>query len=361
MTLNRVLGLRSSIGAKAFLSSLLFASGLLCCISILRASGDARAHLGTGLKLFDMQNYSEAIKEFELALAIEPKLEDARYHLALSDFYEHRNPEARKQLDLLLKTGYRKTWVRYYLGRLDLLEGNIPSAIREFESINGHGPLYDEMYYLATAHLKLGKIKEAISCLKRQIAFNPKDFRAYNLLGRAYQRQGDLAQARKEFQKSQALHLYYAHAQQELMECRQELEGGDADQAWTKCGSALKTDDIDRQVASGQLFGDFHHYDQALQLFNRALDLDPDSAELNYDVGYAYLQKKQYAQAHKYLSEATRMRPNFFKALAMEGAALFMLHEDATALSVLQQAHQLQPDDPDVNQIITQLSNTMAK
>lgn len=361
LTPNAVLAIHSRIRGRTFRSFVVLISTLLCCISISTASIGARAHLGNGLKLFGTQNYSEAIKEFESALALNPKLDDARYHLAISDFYERRYREAKKQLLLLRKSGYRSAWVRYYLGRLYLQEGHIPAAIREFESLRGPKPLYDEMYYLGFADMKLGKIKEAIIYLRRQISFNPKDFRSHYLLGQAFQREGDLKNAKNEFQKSQALHLYYARAQQDLIECREELEGGHVDQAWAKCGSALKTDDIDRQVASGQLFGDFHRYDQALALFKRALELDPNSAELNYDVGYTYLQKKKYAQALKHLSVATNMRPNFFKALAMEGAALYMLHRDSAALRVLRQAHQLQPDDPDVNQIITQLTNANTK
>ncbi len=325
------------------------------------AAEDARAHLGAGLRLFDLQRYSEAVREFERALALDPKLVEARYYLAVSDFNERRYAEARAQFARLQGGDYRRDWVRYYLGRLDLLDGRIDTAIQELAGLAPGAPLQDELYYLGQAYLKKGQGPEAIRCLERQVKFNPRDFRAHNLLARAFQKAGRTVEAEREFQKSEQLHAYYAQGQQDIAACRALLQAGKAEEAWTRCGGIVKTDDIDKQVAAGVMFGEFARYEHARQLFERALELDPESPEVNYNLGYTYFQQKDYATARRYAETALSLRPDFYEALAVDGAALYMLHEDAPARKVLERAHQLRPEDATISGLLEKLRNPSSK
>src|SRR6516225_4841165 len=74
---------------------------------------DATAYLGSGLKLFDLERYGEAVPEFERALQLDPKLDEARYQLAVSYFNLHRYPEAGQQFERLRTSGYKPRWVSY--------------------------------------------------------------------------------------------------------------------------------------------------------------------------------------------------------------------------------------------------------
>jgi len=219
------------------------------------AANDAQAHLGAGLKLIGLARYSEAAKEFQLALDADPHLSDARYHLAVSEFNERQYPEARREFERLEPSAYRTDWVIYYLGRLDLVDGQVDSAIRRFESLKRRQPLEDELYYLGSALMKKEEPKQAISVLQKQVNFNPRDFRAHYLIARAYVKTGRSKEAEREFEQSERLHRYYLAGKQQLHGCREQLAAGHNDQAWLDCGSALKTDDIDKLVAVGTLFG----------------------------------------------------------------------------------------------------------
>jgi tetratricopeptide (TPR) repeat protein len=322
---------------------------------------DAMADLGSGIKLFDLERYGEAIPEFERALRLDPKLDEARYHLAVSYFNLRRYPEARQQFERLHAAGYKQRWVTYYLGRLDLLAGQSDEAILKLESLRGGQPLYDESYFLASAYFKQGQDKKAISDLKRYIAFNPRDFRAHNLLARMYAKSGKTAEAEREFQVSDQLHRYYLEGKRDLMDCRAELTAGANDQAWQRCGPILATDDIDKLVAAGSLFGEFRAYDYALRLFQRALALDMEAPEVNYDLGYTYFQKKEYPRAREFLSAALRLRPDFFEALALQGSVLYLLRDDNAALEALRRAHRLRPEDAAVTGLLAKLEHTTPK
>jgi tetratricopeptide (TPR) repeat protein len=319
------------------------------------APQDGLDHLGAGIRLFDLQRYSEAAREFELALEINPKLDDARYHLAVSYFNERRYADSRKQFERLRRTGYRTEWATYYRGRMDLLDGNLDRAIRQFESLKGPEPLEDELYFLGSAYMKKGEPEKAIGPLKRQTEFNSRDFRAHNLLGRAYTKTGHPLEAEGEYAKAEQLHEYYLEGKKELMQCRALLEAAHSEQAWARCGSVVETDDIDKLTAVGMLFGEFHFYDRALQVFEKALALDPESPELNYDIGFTYFGKKDYPQARKFLGTAVQFRPHFFEAQALEGTVLYLLGDDAAALKALQQAHELRPDDDAVIKLLATL------
>jgi tetratricopeptide (TPR) repeat protein len=145
------------------------------------------------------------------------------------------------------------------------------------------------------------------------------------------------------------------------MDCRAELSAGAVSQAWQRCGPILETDDIDKLVAAGSLFGEFQAYDRALQLFERALALDTESSEVNYDLGYTYFQKKEYQRARKFLAEALRLRPDFFEALALEGSVLYLLRDDEAALEALRRAHQLRPEDAAVSGLLAKIENTSSE
>lgn len=319
------------------------------------AADNARAHLGSGLRLFDLQRYSEAAREFQQALALDPQLAEARYHLAVCDFNQRRYAEARAEFARLQGGEYRPAWVRYYLGRLELIDGNLDAAIRELTGLSRDTPLQDELYYLGQAYLKKGQTSEAIRCLDRQVKFNPRDFRAHNLLARACQKAGQAREAEREFQRAEQLHRYYAQGQQDLAACRALLQSGKAAEAWARCGAIARTDDIDKQVAAGLMFGEFSQYDRARELLERALALDPDSPEVNYDLGYNCFRQKDYAAARRYLETALRLRPDFFEALEVQGNTLYLLHEDGAARQALERAHQLRPEDASVSNLLDRL------
>jgi len=345
-----------------FLAALLYALMILAVSTGWAASSqEAMAHLGAGLKLFDLQRFSDAAKEFSLALSADPNLLNARYHLAVAYFKEQKFNDARQQFKQLAATGYRERWVVYYLGRLDLQDERIDEAIRRFESLQGPQPLQDEWYYLGSAFLKKGELQKAALFLKREIAFNPRDFRARYLLGQTYLKLGKVKQAKAQFQESERLHQYYLQGKQDLEACRELLQRGQKEAAWRRCSSALQTTDIDRLVAVGTLFGEFSDYQHALEALQKASALDPQSPEIDYDLGYTCYRMGDYSQAARYSQAAMSHRPDFFEALEVYGMALHKLGRNAAAQSALSLAHQLRPDDKVVAEALAQTRSLSAR
>lgn len=315
------------------------------------------SHLGAGIKLFDLQRLPEAAREFEQAIEIDASLHDARYHLAVCYFRQKRFAEAREHFTQLVATGFKKDWATYYLARLDLADGKFDAAIAGLQSLRRNEPLFDELYYLGFAYLKKGEPEKALEILKRQLAFNPRDFRAHDQIARAYVKLGRPQDAEREFEETRRLHEYYREGKTEMMGCRTQLRDGRADEAWAACGRALESDDIDKLVAVGMLFGEFGQSDRARQLFLRAIELDHESPEANYDLGLTYFKEKDYMRARPRLQAAVRSRPNFFEAVALYGTILYLLREDAVAVEVLRHARDLRPEDPAVKNLLAELEH----
>lgn len=343
---------------------LLFAPMIIAACSAFasRSRGaNAIAYLGSGLRLYELQRYGEAANQFALALKLDPSLPDARYHLAVCYFEQRRFASARQQFQKLAPTRYRVRWVTYYLGRLDLENGQLDNAISRFESLAGSEPLRDELYYLGSALLKKGDARKASIFLRREIDFNPLDFRAHYLLGRAELKLGQRGAAAAEFQESARIHQHYLRGKQDLTACREQLQAGEITSARRRCDSVLATNDVDKLVAVGTLFGEFRDYAYALKLLQRALELDPESPQINYDIAYTYYGSANYVKAADYSQKSLLRRPDFFEALEVYGMALHQLGRNRDARNALERAHELRPADPTVARVLNQLMATSGR
>ncbi len=85
-------------------------------------------------------------------------------------------------------------------------------------------------------------------------------------------------------------------------------------------------------------------YDQALQEFNDAIQLDPSYGRAFYCRGLAHLEMRSYSQAENDFNVASRLEPRYAAPLA----ALAQLHIDI-ALEILRQADRLCSVNPQLN------------
>ena len=93
----------------------------------------------------------------------------------------------------------------YHLGRLDLLEENLDSAIKRLESVASDPPFPDTVYYLGSAYLKEGKLEMAERWLKKAAVLNPRDFRVPDRLARVYMKAGRRSEAEQQYALSSEL------------------------------------------------------------------------------------------------------------------------------------------------------------
>ena len=314
----------------------------------------ARAHLGSGNQLMQAERYADAAREFEQALHDDATLSEAREQLAICYFELREYARARPLFEQMAAIKGSARIAAYYLGRIDLIERDFDSAIRHFGSIPRRNPVRDELYYLGSAYYKLEKYPESIEILRQAATDNPRDARIHQLLARAYQKLGRGSEAEKEFAETRRLHDYYLEGSTAIGRCRALLVQQKTEEAWTLCRQLADTDDVDKIVAIGMLFGQAEQYRPAMEVWEKAAELDPDSSEIQYNLALTLFQLKDARRARDRAAAAVRLRPDFVEANILYGTILYMGGEDGEALTVLTRAHELKPEDKTAGRLLAE-------
>jgi tetratricopeptide (TPR) repeat protein len=310
------------------------------------------AHLGNGQRLMQMERFQEAAEEFQQALAERPALSEARQQLAICQFELRQYSEARQLFQEMFRSNENLTLATYYLGRLDLLEQDFDGAVRHFRALPGPEPFRDELYYLGVAYFKQGKFSEALNALTRAVADNPRDYRVHQFLARVYQKLGQTRKAEQAFAETQRLHDYYLQGSVAIAACRSLLSEGKSGEAWEKCRALLDTDDVDKLVGLGIVFGKSEEYEHAFDIWKRAVVLDPDSSEIHYNLALTAYHLKNLPQARQSAAAAVQLRPDFFEANMLYGTILYLTAQDTEATRILTHAHELRPSDEEARKLL---------
>src|SRR5260370_20477261 len=102
-----------------------------------------------------------------------------------------------------------------------------------------------------------------------------------------------------------------------------------------------KTDDADKAAAIGMLFGEANDKKHALAAWEKALTLDPESPEVNYNLAFASFNVRDMPRARKYAEIAVTLWPELPEANILYGTILYMTGEDADARRALTHAQAL--------------------
>jgi len=232
------------------------------------------------------------------------------------------------------------------------MEQNLDGAVRHFRSLPASEPFRDELYYLGVAYFKQGKFSEALDPLKRAVADNPRDYRAYQFLARVYQKLGQTKKAEQAFAETQKLHDYYLQGSVSIAACRSLLSEGKVRDAWEQCYPLLETDDVDKLVGLGIVFGKSGDYQHAFEIWKRAVVLDQDSPEIHYNLALTAYHVKNLPQALESAATAVQLRPDFFEANMLYGTILYLTAQDSQAIRFLTHAHELRPDDQEARTLL---------
>jgi Flp pilus assembly protein TadD len=143
----------------------------------------------------------------------------------------------------------------------------------------------EALYGVGSAHLKLGKVKEARDSFERAVklsaSYPETKPNALNNLGLMATREGRTGDAIQYFQEALQLNPEHQVALQNL-------------------GSAYRQQ---------------KRFNEARQVLERALALNPEDPEVNYSLGMVFAQTGDPARAYEYLRKALEFRPAYPEAL----------------------------------------------
>lgn len=129
--------------------------------------------------------------------------------------------------------------------------------------------------------------------------------------------------------------------------------GGDIAYAAESLEAAIPKDStFDERQRFGMLFSlglacrQLERYPEALTYLHRAAELQPGSADVEYELGSLYRLVDQYDRAITHLEEAIRVRSDFVDAYNQLGITYFDQEKHVEALTVFRATTQLEPSNP---------------
>jgi tetratricopeptide (TPR) repeat protein len=306
------------------------------------------AHLGAGYGDLKSGRFEPAAREFRTALALNPKLVlQAQFPLAVSLFELHQTAESRRQFEAVRRQIGDHPNLEYYLGRLDLADGKLDSAILELTKAVAKPPFPDTAYYLGYAYLKRHDLVPAEKWLRRAAELTPRDAAVQYRLGLLYSQAGRQEEAKQAYARSDQLRKGEAEVDKLRVNCARRLDQGSLDEARPVCAQLFDPDDAEKLTMLGTIYGQHGDYQDALQPLRRAAELSPNSPQMQYNLALDCFQLKRYAEAQEPLQKAVERWPDLYPLNALLGAVLYELGERRRAYPVLRHAYELNPQDPE--------------
>jgi tetratricopeptide (TPR) repeat protein len=156
-----------------------------------------------GLDYVLLDDYADAIKWLEKAVAFDSKNKDAWYYLGRAYYTKSRLNEARKAFQTVLQLDPRDAKAENNLGLIFETEGNVTGAIeayREAIAWQEQDSRIDEQPYVNLGNLlaEQGHPQEAVVLLKKAVTLAPKNAYCRLTLGVFYRKNGDTENARVE-------------------------------------------------------------------------------------------------------------------------------------------------------------------
>ena len=321
------------------------------------ATNSIEAHLGRGYEALRTDQFETAVTEFRAALKLDPSLVTrARFPLAVALFNLRQTAEARTEFEAVHREIGDHPNILYYIGRLDLIDQNFPSAIRNLTKALDKPPFPDTVYYLGFACFKQGDLAGAEKYLKRAVENSPNDSIAWYQLGALYRKLGREPEARRAFETSANLRTRDTDESKLRMDCARALDQSPLAQAKTVCDQLYDPANVDRLTILGTLYGQHGDFDAALPLLKRAAELAPQSAQMQYNLAFTYFQMNRAEEARAPLAQAVERWPDVFPLNFLYGAVLARLGEDALAYDALERARRLNEKDTRTVQLLSRVA-----
>ncbi len=157
-----------------------------------------------GAAYMNQQLFEKALKSFQQAVELDPKLTIARLNEGIAYLNQQKVPEAKAALDDALKQDAKNPTAWYNLGLLAKNTGDAEAAIDAFKHVTEiDANDADTWYFLGSAYIQAKQYPQAVDAFQHALKLNPLHASAEFGLSRAYQQSNQIDQAREYLKKFQ--------------------------------------------------------------------------------------------------------------------------------------------------------------
>ena len=241
----------------------------------------AEAHNNIGVILKRRGRINESIEAFRRAVAADPEFSGSYSNLALVLQDRGDLKGAEEQYRSAIRRDPRNAPVRTNLGALLYVMGRYDEARQELERAVGVDPTYASAWNnLGAALGQLGRTDEEIAVYSKAVGLDPHYADVHHNLGLALLKRGDAVEGEREMQRAIEIDPSYAPAYlnlaRHLTGQSREREARDL----LRRGVQHAPENLDLFLTLGEICLRLDLQAEALQAFDQALKLQPESTEL---------------------------------------------------------------------------------
>ena len=245
--------------------------------------------------------------------------------------------EARRVLSLAVKSNPRDASLWFHLGVSCSQLNETDQAIAAFEKARALAPRQPPTYFnLGLLYWKSGDLAKAKQAYRAGLALSPNEPSALQNYALILMKTGEYKSAIAPLSKLKNVPSLSVPTRVSLIECY--LKTQQADQADREADELLRSG-ISQPADQTKLAGIFLEYGgdkTAVRLLIRSLELDPSQDKADATLGLIYMRQKQFDKAAPLLERAVQLDPNSAEYAMAFAQALYLWNHGAGLLAFLQ-------------------------
>jgi len=310
----------------------------------------AKAHFNLAGTLQDLGQLDAAVKSYEQTLEIDPDYAEAHNNLG-SVFKElKKNDDAIQSYKkaLAIKPDYIEA--QFSLGVMFQNLGQFETAIKFYKMVIAIKPDFADAYNnLGITFLDLGQLDKAVKSFKAAIRLKPDFISAINNLGIASYKLGQLSDAIKYYERVLVFKPDFADAHNNIGIALLGLGQLSAAFKSYKVAIKLQPEFADAHNNLGVVCLDLGQFNNAVKSYMVAIKIKPDFVEAINNLGIAHYKLGQLDEALKFYERALTFNPDFSDAHNNIGVVLLDLGQADEAVKSCKLALKLNPEHLEAN------------
>ncbi|HSA58529.1 MAG TPA: tetratricopeptide repeat protein [bacterium] len=312
-------------------------------------------HNNQGVAYLSKSDLDRAEVEFKTACELDPLYADAFNNLGLIYKYKGQFPLAIAALETSAKLKPKWAAPHSHLGAVYLATGDLDKAIKALIKATNLDKKYADAYFnLGIVYLEKAKKaadpkkdwESAVTAFQQATTIDTRLFHAHLDLADTYRKLGQLEKAilryRLAIETNPSDPEPWRHLAELYRQTGDETKAKDCDEK-VRLLEPKSEDDL---IKMGESLISQKRYDEAMQVFQRALKKNPNNAMAHFDIGILFGLQGKHGEAAGAYQSAARLKPDFLPAYFNLGVALKKLGDARGALIAFRQAVAINPNHP---------------
>ncbi|HWQ03362.1 MAG TPA: tetratricopeptide repeat protein [Candidatus Nitrosotenuis sp.] len=257
------------------------------------------------------KRFPEAIVLYEQALERDPANPEALQGVAAVYVTQKQHAKALARIQQQINKVPNNAPFHYLLGSICMAMNDLEKSEQALvKAIELNKDFLDAFILLAQVQVMRGSVERAVATYERAIAENPRDFRAYLMLGSLEEtRRKNVRRAQELYEKALQIQPDYPLAANNLAYLLLE-NGGNVDVALSYAQTARRGMPNVANVADTLAWAFYHKgfYTQAIPLLEEALKSDANNPTYHFHMGMSFFKMGEKARARVHLQRAVDLK-----------------------------------------------------